>query len=470
MIELISVTNNNVKHYAAVGITVAELPVKDLGTGSTCMMLDTGKKYIFFEGNESWYEDSSGSGGGGGGDVKEILSIDPEMVNFIDYDGTVVEQWSLDSLPEKTELPTFPEHAGLTAQNWNWTLEDIQDFGKPNIVGMLYVTDDGWSRFYLDIAERKEIVVSVGVSGTQEIEIDWGDGTKETVTVEYSKALKHVYPSSREFIMRMNGNGVNYGISYIRFYDPATGGDIRNNYYSIVRKIESGQGLGFYSNAFNGAISLETVSFSEDLVTLGSQAFAASGLRTAILPKEVLNLSSMVFYEAKRMEAVSLPREVVKLGSRAFCKCYNLEFAVLPDRVTYLDSGVLYECSLLEAVVLGDRINTSGATLFSGCLKLRSVELPEDMTMIPSQYFYYCASLQRVKVGSKVASISSGSFSGCNVMKELVFLSVDPPVGRNEMFGDFAAGFVIRVPKGSGEAYKAAQFWVDYADNIVEME
>ena len=33
MIELISVTNNNVKHFAAVGITVAELPVKDLGTG-----------------------------------------------------------------------------------------------------------------------------------------------------------------------------------------------------------------------------------------------------------------------------------------------------------------------------------------------------------------------------------------------------------------------------------------------------
>ena len=48
MIELISVTNNNVKHYSAVGITAAELPVKDLGTGSTCMMLDTGKKYIFF--------------------------------------------------------------------------------------------------------------------------------------------------------------------------------------------------------------------------------------------------------------------------------------------------------------------------------------------------------------------------------------------------------------------------------------
>ena len=55
MIELISVTNNNVKHFAAVGITAAELPVKDLGTGSTCMMLDTGKKYIYFEGTPTTF-------------------------------------------------------------------------------------------------------------------------------------------------------------------------------------------------------------------------------------------------------------------------------------------------------------------------------------------------------------------------------------------------------------------------------
>ena len=49
MIELISVTNNNVKHFAAVGITVAELPVKNLGTGSTCIMLDTGKNISFLK-------------------------------------------------------------------------------------------------------------------------------------------------------------------------------------------------------------------------------------------------------------------------------------------------------------------------------------------------------------------------------------------------------------------------------------
>ena len=470
MIELISVTNNNVKHFAAVGITVAELPVKNLGTGSTCTMLDTGKKYIFFEGNESWYEDHSGSGGGGGGDVKGVFSIDPEMVNFIDYDGTVVEQWDLDSVQRKTELPAFPEHVGLTAQGWNWKLEDIQDFGKPNVVGMLYVTDDGWSRFYLDIRERREVVVQVRTSGTQEIEVDWGDGVQETITVEYTRVLKHVYASSREFIFRMNGNGEDYSISYIRYYDPVTGEDIRNTYYSIVRKIESGMGLGFYSSAFYCAISLETISFSADLVTLGAQAFAGSGLWAAVLPKGITDLPNSVFNEAKWLGAVSLPRELQNMSYKVFGKCQSLKFAVLPDRVKMIDSGEFSDCSLLEAVVLGDGISSGGGAMFSSCTNLRSVKLPEGMTQLPGQMFYLCSSLQRIIVGSKVTLVSNSVFSACKVLKDLTFLAVDPPVGASGMFGEIASGFVIRVPKGSGTAYKAAEFWSDYADNIVEIE
>ncbi|MDY2595581.1 MAG: leucine-rich repeat domain-containing protein [Oliverpabstia sp.] len=470
MIELISVTNNNVKHYAAVGITAAELPVKDLGTGSECKMLDTGKKYIFFEGSRSWYEEPSGSGGGGGGEVKAALSIHPELVNFIDYEGTVVEQWNLDSLPEKTELPAFPEHAGLTAQGWNWTLEDIQDFGKPNVVGMLYVTDDGWSRFYLDIDERREIAVLVTISGVHDIVVDWGDGTKETVTIEYSKVLKHVYPSSREFILRINGNGANYGISYIRYYDPVTGEDIRNTYYGIVRKIESGQGMGFNTSAFQYAVSLGTVSFPEDLKNLGVEAFAGSGLRAAVLPKGIKTLFNSIFNEARWLEVFSLPRELQKMGYKMFCKCRSLTFAVVPDRVTTIDSSEFADCSMLEAAVLGDAISSGGGALFSCCMKLKSVTLPEGLTQLPGQAFYYCASLQKVTVGSKVTAIANTSFSACKVLKELTFLTADPPVGANGMFVDLAAGFVIRVPKGSGEAYKSAEFWSDYADNIVEME
>ena len=170
------------------------------------------------------------------------------------------------------------------------------------------------------------------------------------------------------------------------------------------------------------------------------------------------------------MEAVSLPRELVKLASKAFCKCQNLGFAVVPDKVTTIDASDFSDCSMLEAVVLGDAISSGGGALFSTCMNLRSVVLPDGLTQLQPQILYYCASLQKVTVGSKVTAISNTAFSACKVLKEIIFLATDPPVGASGMFGDIASGFVIRVPKGSGEAYKAAEFWSDYADNIVEME
>lgn len=56
MIELVYVSNNNAKHFVAVGITEGELPSeKGLGAGATCRMLDTGQFYIYHALTEKWY-------------------------------------------------------------------------------------------------------------------------------------------------------------------------------------------------------------------------------------------------------------------------------------------------------------------------------------------------------------------------------------------------------------------------------
>lgn len=470
MIELISVTNNNVKHYAAVGITAEELPVKELGTGSTCMMLDTGKKYIYFEGNESWYEDKSGGAKGGGGETGAGILLDPEMVNFIDYDGKVVEQWGLDSLQERTELPSCPDHAGLIAQGWNWTLEDIQDFGKPNVVGMLYVTDDGWTRFYLEISERREISVSIYVDKLMKMEIDWGDGVCETISFNVGKTLYHVYEDSGDFVLRMYANGEEYKTGFIRYYDPETKDGISNTMFGIVRKIESGVGIGFHANSFSYTNILETVTFTKDLTYIGAMTFSNSSIKAAVIPRGITGIPGSIFNEAKWLEVISLPRELLTIASKAFYRCQNLTFIVIPDRVTSIDSNVLSECSMLENAILSDEISSGGASLLYYCSKIKSVRLPDKMTLLPSQCLYYCSNLQKVIVGSHVETIGSNPFGLCKVLKKIYFLSANPPAGITGLFKDVASGFVIYVPKGSAEAYKTAEFWSDYADNIVEME
>jgi hypothetical protein len=42
-----------------------------------------------------------------------------------------------------------------------------------------------------------------------------------------------------------------------------------------------------------------------------------------------------------------------------------------------------------------------------------------------------------------------------------------PPSGDEYMFNDNASGRKIYVPRGSVNAYKNAEYWSDYADDIV---
>lgn len=67
MIRCIFVSNVNVKHFLAVGVSDSELPVEDLDTGSVCYMADTKKLYVFHSGTGKWYEQPMGTSTGGGG-------------------------------------------------------------------------------------------------------------------------------------------------------------------------------------------------------------------------------------------------------------------------------------------------------------------------------------------------------------------------------------------------------------------
>lgn len=65
MIECVYITNNNVRHYAASGITSEDLPTEGIGTGSSCLMLDKQERWIFHAGTGTWYLQPSEESGGG---------------------------------------------------------------------------------------------------------------------------------------------------------------------------------------------------------------------------------------------------------------------------------------------------------------------------------------------------------------------------------------------------------------------
>jgi len=54
--------------------------------------------------------------------------LENKDVNFRDYDGTLLYSYSKSDFLGLAAMPPNPEHEGLMAQGWNWTLADAQSY------------------------------------------------------------------------------------------------------------------------------------------------------------------------------------------------------------------------------------------------------------------------------------------------------------------------------------------------------
>lgn len=116
---------------------------------------------------------------GGGEVVEEALEND---VNFYDYTGFRVASFSIEEAKALTQeqydaiLP--PTHEGLTFQEWNWTLEDIQTYDRQYAdIGANYITTDGKTHLKIR-ADFNDVCITLRGSKSS-ISIDWGDGSTQ---------------------------------------------------------------------------------------------------------------------------------------------------------------------------------------------------------------------------------------------------------------------------------------------------
>lgn len=111
-------------------------------------------------------------------DVSGSSSASKKQINFIDYDGTIVESYTKTEWQSVTALPSNPSHTGLTAQGWNWTKAqiDAQITSVPSSdiwVGQMYITDNGKTRIYIHLEEGR-LHPYLGICPNGTVVVDWG--------------------------------------------------------------------------------------------------------------------------------------------------------------------------------------------------------------------------------------------------------------------------------------------------------
>lgn len=446
---------------------------------------------------------SSGGGGGGGGGG---TSTERKDVNFYDYDGTLLYSYNKNEL---TQLPENPTHSGLTAQGWNWTLEDIQSqlADYPNMpvdVGQMYITDDGKTRIYITLQEgRTSPYLGFCPNGT--VTVDWGDGSTDTVTgtsISSHKATLHEYQSAGDYVITLDVNGeiafvgASNATSKVLGVNGNGSQNINRVYTNAITKVELGKNIRVKSYAFLYCGNMKTITMPSGLYSSNSVMFDSGifqqcrSLKAVVFPSNITSINSYALDYCSMLEKVVLPYGVTTIYS-TFCEYTALESITLPKTLTALQTNAFRECQRIENIVVPGSISMSSSanvfmsefglktavisegitsipnSCFQNCFDLVRVSLPNGLKSLGTNSFGYCGGLASLSFPSTLETINNTCFQYCYGIKEYHFKSTTPPSLANaNAFTSIPSDCIIYVPSESVDDYKAATNWSNYASQI----
>lgn len=187
--------------------------------------------------------------------------------------------------------------------------------------------------------------------------------------------------------------------------------------------------------------------------TISSSTFSyIPGLKSAIIPEGVENLSSWTFLGTSTLMEVSLPSTLKTIGYQCFentgliscvvpdgCamsygvfdECLSLTYVKLPADMTTIPEGTFAGCSILEDIDLPPGYTHIKERAFSGC-GIKSFEIPDEMTTIEYATFAYCKSLEEVRLPANLTKIDQRAFMNCTALKRVI--QADGSCNEGEFF------------------------------------
>lgn len=365
------------------------------------------------------------SGGGGG-------SAEPNDVEYIDYDGTIVYSYSAADFAQLTAHPANPTHDGLVAQGWNWTLSDAQAYVAENgglTIGQMYITESGDSEIDIELREgRLSPYLSFAPNGT--VEIDWGDGSsKDTLTgtsLTTQKSKRHMYSAAGAYTITLHvvsGSFAFFGTSS----KPLLNDNGSSANYNYV-----------YSNSVKA-------------VRIGSDA----------------SIESYAFANCQSLASISMPSGLTIIKDHAFLYCYSLAFASIPNGVTSIGDYTFDYCYSLTSISMPGGVTSESTYTFRNCKSLRRVYIPNGVTSIGSSAFNASYSIASISIPSGITRIGNYAFYTCYGIGEFHVKASTPPTISSNTFGNIRSDCKFYVPAESLEAYKTASNWSNFASRMV---
>lgn len=226
------------------------------------------------------------------------------------------------------------------------------------------------------------------------------------------------------------------------------------------------------ASAFEGCSNLKEVKFMPSTCTsIGTRAFANSGLTSIEISESVKTIGSEAFYQCNNLSDVKFCKGLEEIGNSAFSYCSNLRKLELPTTLSRINSNAFAYCYSLSDIdfaegeeenSLGEIGLTSiGYRAFQSCSSLRDLKMPTTLQRIEGYAFNGCSNLNEVHVPSMLESIGDYAFTGCGLSGVYAYTAVPIPINQNTF--DYR-GVDLFAPSNSFYAYYLDTQWSQFAD------
>ena len=176
------------------------------------------------------------------------------------------------------------------------------------------------------------------------------------------------------------------------------------------------------------------------------------------------NIISNTYKDGKGV--ITFDGDITEIGHMAFTNRKSLTSITIPNSVTKIGYAAFTNCESLTSITIPDSVTEIGYQAFGGT-GLDRVTIPDSVTLVGYQSFAYCDNLTEVIIGTDVTSILYGAFIGCSSLTHIYCKAIIPPAEVSSSFDGNSSERKIYVPVASVDAYKTAEGWSDYADDIV---
>lgn len=222
-------------------------------------------------------------------------------------------------------------------------------------------------------------------------------------------------------------------------------------------------------SAFSGCEALVSISFPESVKSYGNNiCYGCTHLEEVTLPSTISGIPNYMFYQCTALESIEIPASVVTVGKYAF-EYSGLKSLTIP--ATVLEIGLQAFDGLASLKTLTFEDGEAPLSIGKGYLgKPMFSDSPDIATLYYGRNFVYevtpMTTLSKIKnltIGRYVTDVNSiKPANNLNLQEIEVLATVPPVIGEFDSYVYETA--TLTVPKGTKEAYAAAEVWKNFVN------